>query len=66
MNSIPYVLPENMRLTRYRDSFVNHTFVNVEWVSAWLDVIRVNTRMMMTMRRRTRMARLRMSFPSSS
>ena len=62
MNDIPYVLPENMRLTRSEIP----TFMNVEWVSAWLAVIRVNMRMMMTMRRRSRMMRPRMSLSSSS
>ena len=50
----------------FSESYVNHTFVNVEWVSAWLAVIRVNMKMMMTMRRRSRMMRLRMSLSSSS
>ena len=63
MNGILYVHPENTGFTRSEIS-VNHTFVNVEWVSAWLAVIRVN--MMIMMRRRSKMMRLRMSSSSSS
>ena len=61
MNGIPYVLPENMRLTRSE-----MPMVNVEWVSVWLAVIMVNIRMMMTMKRRSRMMRLKVSLSSSS
>ena len=56
MNSIPFVLPENTRLSR---SYVNRTFVNVEWVSAWLTIIKVNMRM------KSRMLRLKVSLSSS-
>ena len=67
MNGIPYVLPESMQLTRSEIPIVNYTFVNVEWLSAWITVIRVNIRMIMTMkRRRSRMMRLMMSLSSSS
>ena len=67
MKGIPYVLPESMQLTRSEIPVVNYTFanvefVNVEWLSAWLIVIRVNMRMIMTMkRRRSRMIRLKVS-----
>ena len=43
-----------------------HSFVNVKWVSAWLAVISVNMRMMITMRRRSRMMRLMVSLSPSS
>ena len=67
MKGIPYVLPESMQPTRSEIPIVNYTFVNVEWLSAWLTVIRVNMRMIMTMKkRRSRMMKLKISLSSSS